>query len=321
MHGKLLFIFLVALILASLAARVVSWLYRRRIVKLMASGVAPRDAAVPAAGALVAQPTEAPPGSSEVSPDANRNAARRLALVMVAISLLIGITAAGYILTFIYPEGGFGPIKLAIIGIVYSVPIVFVLGMLWRWSWWRTTGVAILYFLFSVLITWLRSEEQQSFLGLMLWLGGQIGFPLVALLLLAGSGKTRVAAPYLFPPFFLLAGASTLGLDALERGVDSGFSSWIGALVGLFGAVGTFVLFAIVPWVIAYWPIRAFGRWLARSYRGKWFSEATYLYAGYWLVCLLTYALPSSGSLGRLRSPPWVRGYGFRSDCGWRRPS
>lgn len=298
MSGKIFLVFIVSVILANLSARLVSWAYRRRILNLMSSQAAPQDAVPPAHQSQFSWASAPLSTRRSFLLSANRMASRRLALVLVGISMLIGITAASFILSFVYTEGGIGPIKLVVIGAVYSAPIVFVLGMLWRWSWWRTTGVACLYFFLGVAITWLRSNEQQSLFGIILWLGGQIGLPLAALLLLTGSGKTRAAAPYLFPPLFVLAGASTLGLDVLERGFFAGFSSWLGALVNVFGAIGTFVLFAIVPWVIAYWPIRAFGRWLARAYREKLFSEAIYLYAGYWLVCLLTYALPSSGSLG-----------------------
>lgn len=298
MSGKIFFAFILSVILANLSARVVSWAYRRRMVKLMSSGAAPQDAAPRAYQTQFSQSAAPLSAGWSFSLSANRTASLCLALALVIISMLIGITAASFVLNFVYTEGGFGPIKLIVIGAVYSAPIVFVLGMLWRWSWWRTSGVACLYFFFGVAITWLRSNEQQSLFGIILWLGGQIGLPLAALLLLTGSGKTRAAAPYLFPPLFVLAGASTLGLDVLERGFYAGYSPWIGVLVSVFGATGTFVFFAIVPWVIAYWPIRAFGRWLARAYREKLFSEAIYLYAGYWLVCLLTYALPSSGSLG-----------------------
>jgi hypothetical protein len=299
MQGKIFFTLILSLMLASVAARLVSWAYRRRLVKLMSADGAPKDTAK---NSSVSWPSDDvrsfSSGDRNISIRSNRAARLRLAIVLVVLSLFIGMSVAWFNLSFVYSEGGFGPIKLAILGAIYAAPIVPVLGMLWRWPWQRIAGVACLYVWAAVIVVWLWSSGEQSLIGVIFWLAGQVGLPLVAILILTGSGQTRAAAPYLFPPLFVLTTSSILGLDALQGAMSSGFSGIVSTLAELFGALLTFVLFAVVPWFVAYWPIRALARWLARSYRDKLFSEATYLFAGYWLVSLLTYALPPFGTIG-----------------------
>lgn len=316
MQGKIFFALIVSVLLAGLAARWLSRLYRRRIMKLMSGGAAPAENLL-ASYALPAGTDQTEPRQfTESSLGANRASRRRLAVVLIVLSLLMGISVAWFLLMFVYHEGGFGPVKLLIMGAIYAAPIVPVLGMLWRWSWMRVVAAACGYLSFCVLIVALRSTEQQSYSGVVMWLAGQIGLPLAAVLILTGSGKARAAAPYLFLPFLVLTTASILGLDALEGSMESEYSGAIAALAGWFGAHLTFILFAVVPWIIAFWPVRSLSRWLAMRYRKQAFSEVTYLFGGYWLLSLLFYALPpfhvlGFGTFGVLSAWLWIP-IGFR---------
>src|SRR5262249_15983599 len=67
----------------------------------------------------------------------NRQAQRRLALAFGAISLAIGLSQAWFGLTFVYAEGGYGPIKLSLMGLVYAWVMVPALGLLRRGGWGR----------------------------------------------------------------------------------------------------------------------------------------------------------------------------------------
>jgi hypothetical protein len=43
--------------------------------------------------------------------------------------------------------------------------------------------------------------------------------------------------------------------------------------------VAGITLFALLPWVLAWWPARAIGRWLARAYAQRRISELFYLFS------------------------------------------
>jgi hypothetical protein len=151
-QGRIFFALVVSLSLAGLAARLVSRLYRRRIVKLMSGAAAPAESLL--ASEVLSKPAigSKRPFAAETSLSANHKARRRLAFVLIVLSLLVGTSVAWFVLTFVYHEGGFGPVKLLIMGLIYAAPIVPVLGMLGRWSWGRIVATACGYLLFCALI-------------------------------------------------------------------------------------------------------------------------------------------------------------------------
>ena len=57
-------------------------------------------------------------------------------------------------------------------------------------------------------------------------------------------------------------------------------------------------LFAMLPWLIAWWPARALGRWLAGAYRERRISELFYLFTAVWTIALVGPALGAMGDLG-----------------------
>jgi hypothetical protein len=59
-----------------------------------------------------------------------------------------------------------------------------------------------------------------------------------------------------------------------------------------------FVLFSIVPWLLAFYPVRFLARRLAVAYRNKAFSEPMYLLAGVWSIALIFQAMTLSHSVG-----------------------
>ncbi len=299
MQGKLFFALIASLLLAGGAAHLVYWRYRRRVVALMSRGKPPReDASASPTLPETIEPSVEPKAAPKISTSANRKTRRRLPAVLILLSLSIGVSVAAFQLTFVYTEGGFGPIKLMIMGMIYASPIIPALGTLWRWSWGRVLGAAVLYLLFCAAIVQMRSTDEQSIVDVLMWLAGQIGLPLAAVLILTGSGKARAAAPYLFPPFVILTVSSIIGLDVLAGALDSEVSPVIAGLASVLGAELTFFLFVVLPWIIAFWPIRLLVRWLARCYRDKRFSEVMYLFGGYWLIALIFYALPPFSELG-----------------------
>jgi hypothetical protein len=295
--GKVIFVVAVAVVFAALAGRIVAARYRTRVLALMSGASPPRDATVargPAA-AVIATPA---PSASSVSPAQNRRARRRLALTFVLISLAIGFSQAWFGLVFVYTGGGFGPIKLLVMGLLYAWVMVPALGLLWRWSWLRSAAWSVAYMAAVGMLVWLRSTDDQQVPVVLGWLATTILPPLLVFAL-AFSGTARATSPHLVPIFLLLVGSSVLGADILERMMRT--PDGVGVVTRLLGflpATGVFASFIFAPWLLMAWPAWRSARLLAAGYVAKRFSEPVYLLGGIWLVALLMEALSSSHGIG-----------------------
>ena len=62
--------------------------------------------------------------------------------------------------------------------------------------------------------------------------------------------------------------------------------------------VAWLVIVALLPWLIAWWPARALGRWLAHAYRERRISELFYLFTAVWTIALTGPGLGLIASLG-----------------------
>jgi GNAT superfamily N-acetyltransferase len=157
-------------------------------------------------------------------------------------------------------------------------------------------------------VVMLNSTEQQTWAGVMGWLGSVVVIPMVVALLISASGRIRAVAPYLLPIFLVLSAASTGALSLLAAGVQDP-PVWIVQLVGVLGAWPAIVLLALLPWLLLAWPVWRLGLWLAQAYRDKRFSDLGYLLAAYWFVILVASALPAvegAGWLGFTQLLPWL---------------
>lgn len=298
--AKIFFILIVAVVLSAVFARWLAGRYRKRMVALMSGG------GVPAAHSAVLAPASAPAAAQPRLAPAldrgqNRRAAVRLTVVLIGVSFVMALSMAWFNLSFAYAQDGYGPAKLLTLAAVYVWPAIPALGLLWRWPARRVVAASLAYMAAAGVLVWLRSIETPSIGGIALWLGLEVALPMTAVLLLAVSGKARAAAPYLLPLFMGLTGASVLGLDVLASAVGKpgdAVPPLLLHLVGTIGATATFLLFALAPWLLAAWPLRALTHWLAAHYRAKRFSELSYLFGGYWFVTLLWNALPSTHEIG-----------------------
>ena len=58
------------------------------------------------------------------------------------------------------------------------------------------------------------------------------------------------------------------------------------------------VCFAVLIWLLAWWPLKRLGRALARAYARKWLSELMVLFTAVWGISLLAKALMAASDLG-----------------------
>ena len=235
------------------------------------------------------------PEPAPVTARDNRRAGYRLALLLVALSALISLSSAALQLHVVMTEK-FSLHKLAVLGFVQLWPVIPSLGLLWRWSRWRVSGALVLWFVvcFGVLVWRVDGAEP---LKLLSYLAFEIGPPM----LLAGAvclgGATRAIAPWLLLPMIGLVWASQTGLDLIALMIPRP-PGWFLTLTGWLGAHTVMALFVLLPWLLAWWPLKWLGRLLARAYARKSLSELMVLFTTVWCISQTAKALMAASDMG-----------------------
>ena len=288
--GKLAFIFMLAVLLSHVGAW---WVARRYLAAMRELMSAPVAAPEPAAtGPAVAPLTEAMP----VSAAANRRAGLRLALLLITLSGLISLSSAALQLHVLMEGMAFSLNRLALLGWVQLWPVIPSLGLLWRWSRWRMLGALALWFVLCFALVWWRSDGNTA-PAVLSYLAFEIGPPMLLVAAVCLGGATRAIAPWLLLPMIGLVWASTTGIDLIALMIPDP-PGWFLALTGSLSAGAVMALFALLPWVLAWWPLKRLGRALARAYTRKTLSELMVLFTAVWGISLLAKALMAASDLG-----------------------
>lgn len=300
--GKILSLLIVATLLAVIGAWIVARRYRASMQRLMKIPLDSASTLGPAVACMVVAVADSapksPPRASLPAPltlDDNRRAYRRLLFSFVALSVVIALTR-----TLIMQMIADGPITLktvATLGAAYAWPVLPVIAVINRWTRRRFLGVMFGWFWLAVLLLSWRTTEAISFAQIFQWMLFDTGLPLIVVTALCLGGATRAVGPWLAPLFVLLSASSQLGVDLLGALVEAN-SPLIHWLASWLGATSAIALFALLPWLFAWWPARALGRWLAQAYRQRRISELFYLFTAVWTIALIGPALGAIGDLG-----------------------
>lgn len=289
--GKIFFLLVVATLLALIGAWIVARRYRSSMQRLMKAPVT-----APAGAATLAAAPPAPARSTRFPTLAdNTEAHHRLLISFIGLTLVIALTRT--IMTQIIADGPITLKTVATLGAAYAWPVLPVLALIGRWSRPRFVGAMLGWLVLAIaLLTW-RTNENISFAQVAGWMLFDTGLPLIVVTALCLGGATRAVGPWLAPLFVVFSGSSQLGLDLLAAMIEaeSPFVVW---LAGWMGATTAFTLFAVLPWLIAWWPARALGRWLGQAYRQRRISELFYLFTAVWTIALVGPALGAMGDLG-----------------------
>jgi len=289
--GKIFFLLVVATLLALIGAWVVARSYRRSMQRLMKAPVA----ASSSAGTEATQPL-APARSTQFPTLADNNEAyRRLLFSFIGLTLVIALTRT--VMTQFISDGPITLKTVATLGAAYAWPVLPVFAVIGRWSRPRFVGAMLGWLVFAILLLTWRTNENISFAQVVGWMLFDTGLPLIVVTALCLGGATRAAGPWLAPLFMVFSGSSQLGLDLLGAMIkaESPFVVWLSSWMG---ATTAFTLFAVLPWLIAWWPARALGRWLGQAYRQRRISELFYLFTAVWTIALVGPALGSIHELG-----------------------
>lgn len=289
--GKLSFIFLAGVVLAVLGAWLLAWRFRARMRALM-------SAPVPAVAGATAPRTPEPPPAAPLPLRAadNRRAGLRLALLLVGLSALISLSSSALQL-HLMGEDMLTPARWLTLSFVHLWPVIPALGLMWRWSRLRVLGVLLGWFLVCLALVWWRSLPSQPFAGLLLFLVSEIGPAMTLVALLCMGNATRAIAPWLLVPLVGLVWASIAGVDLLAVAVERR-SPWLVDLTEAIGAYPVMALAVALPWLVAWWPLKALARALAAAYARRWLSELMVLFTALWGVSLLINALGTASDHG-----------------------
>lgn len=288
--GKISFIVLVAVGLASLASVLLAWRFRVAMRSLMSAQAVSGGAAADA----VTLPTLGPPAPVTLAD--NRTAARRVTAGLIGLSLLMSFSSAALELSVVL-DSPVTPNRLLVLALVHTWPVVPALGLLYRWSRWRVAGLLVLWFVLSVLVVAWRSTEKQTLSLIFTYLGLEIGPPLLLITLLCLGNATRAIAPWLLPPFVVLVWASIVGMDVLTV-LAQDESPVLKALPESLGAETVIMAFIALPWLLAWWPVKWLARGIAKAHEAKHITELSLLFASVWGISQIYKAIGAGSSLG-----------------------
>ena len=291
--GKIFFLLIVATLLALLGAWVVARSYRASMKRLMKIPLAaPSTATAPEIVPRYPSRATAP---VPVTLAENRKAHFRLLAAFLALTLVIALTRT--LITQVIADGPITLKTVATLGAAYAWPVLPVIAVIGRWSRPRFVGAMLAWFVLAVLLLSWRTNENVSFAMVFKWMLFDTGLPLIVVTALCLGGASRAVGPWLAPLFIVLSGSSQLGVDLLAAMVED-YSPIVRWLASWLNATLAIVLFALLPWLIAWWPARALGRWLAQAYRQRQVSELFYLFTAVWVIALIGPALGAIGDLG-----------------------
>lgn len=284
--GEFLAALLVAFVLSWAASPVVAHRYRSAMRRLMAARPPGKHAEPPARAA----PPPSLPASVGLAD--NRRAGYRLTTVMVCLSCLIAVTATWIWLRVAVPDVPRTPKLVFSMAVYYLWPVVPVVGLIWRWSRLRLLGGFVIWMAAAFAILLWRSAEPRPLQILSAFAIDAVpSFAVVTLVFF--SGATRAVAPWLFLPLLGLSASMFAGLRLLTEAADRE-AGWFQAIIApletvpsVLGVVIVFVAFGLAPLMLAWWPLRRFGRTLGRAYARGRLSELLVVFTAVWAVLLL----------------------------------
>ena len=233
LDAKLLVVLLISLAISAGAAWWLAGRYRKALLRHM-TAAAPDPAAPPAheRSSSASAPTQHVPFNLQ----RNRRHNRRLAIVIISISALIGATTGAFELLVVHTTAGFGWQRWLLLSLTYAWPLVPALGLLWRWPIGRTVAGIVAYLLCLTPLILVGSNVEQTLTLVTGWLASTTVLPLLTLLGLTASARIRAIAPLLFPPVLVMSALSMLGVEWLALAIETPPATLV-ALVETLGAM------------------------------------------------------------------------------------
>ena len=299
--GEFIASLLVALVGSWVASLVITRRYRSTVRRLMNAPTAARAVQSRAIRADVSS-TSVP---SRVGILDNRRAGWQLTAVIAGLSCLIAMTATWIWMTLAVPDVNRTVTRVAAMSVYNLWPVVPAVGLVWRWSFLRLLLAFALWSAMAVAVQLGSSAEARlSAIGMAFVIDV---IPSLIITLVFFNGATRPVAAWLFLPLVGLAASLFAGMRLLSEAA-AGEAAWLKtiiapleALPSTAGLVIVLMAFALLPPVLAWWPLRRFGRMLGRRYARQQLSELLVVFSAVWAVLLLGFVATTMGTAG-----PWA---------------
>ena len=301
-------VFVLCVVLACIASWIIAHRYRRRMQQLMMRASSPEDSRP--SNAPVAEGAAEPPAGARVSLADNRAAGMRLTMLLIVSSCLIAVTSSGLFSALMFPAEPLMLRRVIPIAVLHLWPVIPAIALTWRWSRARLVGALLLWCVATWVVLVVIGLWRQIDMGPMLVLqlmASEIGLSLALLSLVFLGEATRAIAPWLLVPAALLSWSSLAGVRTMVS-IGEGQAppqllsviTMLDPVLGWLPWYGVLLLFALLPWVLVWWPTRALGRALGRAYSRKWFSDLLAMYTAVWAFALTDRALTvvNQGSTG-----------------------
>jgi hypothetical protein len=141
------------------------------------------------------------------------------------------------------------------------------------------------WFAIAFAVAFIRMVDQSQWATTVAWLVGDVLFPLMLIVVLCLGGTTRAIGPWLLLPLSVAFGCSVAGIAFAMR-LPNEQAGLLRDVVITLGATGTKFVFAVLPWLVIWWPLYWLGQALAGTYARKQLSELMMLFAVVWFIAL-----------------------------------
>jgi hypothetical protein len=295
--GKLYLALIVSVLLSCVAAWIIAGRYRWRMLQLMRA---------PHTGGSAAPVAEAAPDGPPPLPVSladNRRAGIRLTMLLIVMSCLLAATSTCVWWVLSLPGEPMASKRVAVVALLHLWPVVPALALMGRWSRKRFLGALLLWCGVTFVVLLWRQIERRPLEALAAMVS-DMGLSLVLLSLVFLGSATRAIAPWLVTPAAVLVSSMLVGLDVLTYMANRAspvltyLISPLEWLPGWGGVFLVFVLFALLPLALMWWPVRMLGRALGHAYSRKRLSDLLAVFTGIWIFALTDRALTLSTTAG-----------------------
>lgn len=228
----------------------------------------------------------------------NQYAFQRLSVFIICISLSIALLLA--LLQSEFLTNNFSFRTFVLTGLVKFWLVIPSLGILQRWSRGKIIGRSIVYIMISGIIDLAFTVGLQTHWGTLFWGFGSGTIELIILVFFLTNLRIRTIFIYLFITFFVLTICSLIGLRYVHYLTFESSSLLERMLAMILDRKFLFLLFGLMPWLLAFFPLRWLAKKLIEAYNKKLFSDVLFLIMGFWAFFIIFETIRLSYPIGIL---------------------
>ena len=188
--------------------------------------------------------------------------------------------------------------------VYYVWPVIPAVGLIWRWSFVRLLSAFFIWMVAAFVVLLWRSVEPEPWQILIAFAIDAIPSLMVTLVFYSRDKSKLRLHPGCSCRSSVLPRARWLGCGCSPESAGreaqwfKAFIAPLEALPSTLGLVLTFMAFGLLPVLVAWWPLRRFGRALGRAYARQRVSELLVVFTAVWAVLLLGFVATTMDTAG-----------------------